>query len=333
MILFMKNISLAGLFVFFSLQSFGQSTTIDEFLNGKSVVFISASGIAEPAMSWKGLAEEVHPALIAAGGDPIAYYELEEVILSDAIKNTYAGFFNQRLVKNIVLLIRKNDGSFYSHIFPFSGNANIISPGNNWSGTSTSLEQLKEELASIGSGKRSENFLVIEVPEYPAVPGLEENAMGSTYIRRAPLNLDAFKLGILLSGASGNEGFLTTFRHDIYGKPENQVEAEQRAEREGLESIFSTNYPYEVAFLTSAKSNQELIGEGIQFILMKQEGREADLMQSMGVPIEGLENPERIVVKYYIRFLVRNELYIGESWDADPDWSTALRSFLKQIVP
>ncbi|NHE59469.1 NTPase [Cyclobacterium sp. GBPx2] len=329
----MKYLFLAVILAFFSLQSYGQSTTVDQFLNGKSVVLISASGTAAPALTWKGLAEEVHPALIRAGGDPIAYYELEEVILSDAIKNTYAAFFNQRLVKNIVLLIRKNNGDYYGHIFPFSGNANIISPGNSWSGTSSNLEGLKEELASIGTGKKSENFLVIEVPEYPIVPGLEASAAGSAYIPRAPLNLDAFKLGILLTGASGNEGFLTTFRHDIYGKPEAQVEAEQRAEREGLESIFSNNYPYQVEFLTSAKSNQELIAEGIQFILMKQEGREADLMQSMGVPVQDIENPDRIVVKYYIRFLVRNELYIGETWDADPDWNKALRSFLRQIVP
>ena len=66
---------------------------------------------------------------------------------------------------------------------------------------------------------------------------------------------------------------------------------------------------------------------------MKQEGREADLMRSMGVPLEASQNPERIVVKYYIRFLVRNELYIGEKWDASPDWRQALRSFLNQITP
>ncbi|WP_073095685.1 NTPase [Cyclobacterium lianum] len=329
----MKYLCLSGLIMLFSLQSFGQSTTVDFFLNGKSVVLISASGMAAPAMDWKVLAEEIHPALTAGGGDPIAYYELEEVILSGAIKRAYAAYFSQRLVKNIVLLIRKNDGSFYSHIYPFSGNANIIAPGANWTATSSDLDALKTELASIGSGKRSENLLVLEVPEYPPVPGLESGTASTAYIPRAPLNLDAFKLGILLTGASGNEDFLTTFRHDIYGKPEAQVAAEQSAERTGLETIFSEIYPYEVVFLTEAKSNQELIGEGIQFILMKQEGREADLMESMGVPLQGLENPDRIVVKYYIRFLVRNELYIGESWDADPDWKTALRDFLKQVVP
>jgi hypothetical protein len=51
----------------------------------------------------------------------------------------------------------------------------------------------------------------------------------------------------------------------------------------------------------------------------------------MGVPIGDAVDRNRIVVKYYIRFLVRNELYIGEKWDADPDWRKALEAFLKQI--
>jgi hypothetical protein len=326
-----KYILTAGLLFLTYLQSIGQNEVVEQFLSGKSVVFISASTNATPSLSWKELAEEIHSALIAAGGDPIAYYELEEAILSEAIKSTYASFFSQRLVKNIVLLIRKNDGRFFSHVFPFTGNANIIAPGENWSGSSEDLQGIKNQIESLGSGRSSENFLVIEVPEYPPVPGMENSTAQSGYLPRNPLNLDAFKLGVLLTGASGNEGFLTSFRHDVYGKPEEQVAAEQRAEREGMESVFEANYPHEVVFLTEARSNQELIRDGVQFLLMKQEGREADLMQSMGLNPEATESPDRVVVKYYIRFLVRNEQYIGTRWDADPDWRVALKSFLEQV--
>ncbi|WP_375584881.1 NTPase [Cyclobacterium xiamenense] len=331
MTLLTKYILAAGLLFSTSLQSVGQNEVVDQFLSGKSVVFISAATNATPSLSWKELAEEIHPALIAAGGDPIAYYELEEAILSEAIKSAYAAFFSQRLVKNIVLLIRKNNGQFYSHVFPFTGNANIIAPGVNWSGSSEDLQGIKSQFESLGTGKRSENFLVIEVPEYPPVPGMENNAARNGYLPRNPLNLDAFKLGVLLSGASGNEAFLSSFRHDVYGKPEEQVTAEQRAEREGMESVFASTYPYEVVFLTEARSNQDLIRDGVQFLLMKQEGREADLMQSMGLDPQASETPDRVVIKYYIRFLVRDEQYIGNSWDADPDWRVALKAFLEQI--
>lgn len=331
--LFSKNVFLTALVCFFSVVGIAQTTPVEQFLNGKSVVLVSAANSDTAPNTWKDLVEEIHPALIDAGGDPVAYFDLEEVILSETIKNTYASHFNTRQVRNIILLIRKADGRLFFHIYPFSGNRNIISPGNNWSAKSTDLEQLKEQIKALGLNKRSENFLVIEVPEYPTIPGLENNSLGSNYIQAPPLNLDVFKLGILLTGAAGNEDFLNTFRQDIYGKDPSQVEAEQREEKEGLEQIFNAEYPFETEFLTTAKSNQELINEKVQFILMKQEGREADLMKSMGVPLEQGKNPDKIVVKYYIRFLVRNELYIGENWDASPDWKEALRNFLDQITP
>ncbi|GAB3001512.1 hypothetical protein GCM10027284_18940 [Cyclobacterium sediminis] len=332
LVLFMKNISLTVLVSFFSLVSLAQPTPVEQFLDGKSVVLVSAAPAETAPITWKELVEEVHPAFVEAGGDPVAYFDLEEVILSEGIKNTYASHFITRQIRNIILLIRKTDGRLFCHIYPFSGNRNIISPGNNWSTKATHLEDLKEQIQSIGLNKKSQNFLVIEVPEYPSIPGLENNSVGNNYIQAPPLNLDVFKLGILLTGAAGNEDFLNTFRQDIYGKDPNQVEAEQLAEKEGLEQIFNAEYPFETEFLTTAKSNQELINEKVQFILMKQEGREADLMRSMGVPLEQGKNPDKIVVKYYIRFLVRNELYIGEKWDASPDWKVALRNFLEQIT-
>lgn len=327
----MKYILVIGFLCITALQSFGQTTPLDQFLDGKSAVFISASSAAQPAYSWKELAEKIHQPLVQAGGDPIAYYELEEAILSEAIQNAYAAYFNTRLIKNIILVVRKNDGTFYLHIFPFSGNNNIIGQNGNWSTSAENLGAFAEDISAIGNGRKSENFLVLEVPEFPNIPGLDQNAASSGYIRRTPLNLDTFKLGVMLAGASGDEGMLTTFRHDMYGKPKEQIEAEQKAEKDGLEMVFSEDYPYEVEFLTTIKSNQELISDRVQFILMRQEGREEDLMRIMGVPVGLAGDPNRIVVKYYVRFLVRNEFYIGEEWDADPDWKIALKGFLQQI--
>jgi hypothetical protein len=64
---------------------------------------------------------------------------------------------------------------------------------------------------------------------------------------------------------------------------------------------------------------------------MRVEAREADLMENMGLATDSLQDGDRIVVKYYIRFLVRNELYIGPVWDADPDWRTALENFMNNL--
>ena len=316
------------------MSAFSQNSPLEGFLDGKSVVLISSSPAARPSMTFKSLADEIHDALIKAGGDPVAYYELENVALSETTQAAYAASFSKRLVKNIVILTRKANSEAVIHIMPFTGDKNIISSGANWSATSDDLEGLKEKLANIGTAMKSKNLLVIEVPEFlDDASGHEVSTASSNYLPRIPLNLDVFRLGVPLTGASGESGFLTTFRYDLLGKSQEQVLADQKAEKEGLAAILESRYPYEVEFLTSPRTTAELIEDRIQFVLMRLEGREGDLMENMGLDPKQASDPNRIVIKYYIRFLIRNELYIGPIWDADPAWDVALINFLEQIAP
>jgi hypothetical protein len=95
--------------------------------------------------------------------------------------------------------------------------------------------------------------------------------------------------------------------------------------------ILKNEYAHQVEWMTTFKTNQQLISDKVQFVLTKVEGREADLMKSMGLDPSRLSDPSRNVVKYYIKFLVRDELYIGPTWDADPDWKKSLRNFLTNL--
>ncbi len=293
---------------------------------------VSASPAASPSYSWENIGEEIHLSLVESGADPIAYYELEDVVLSEATQTTFADVFNKRIVRSIVVITRKQDGSFHLQVFPFSGDRNILRMGQSLSTDGSTMEEFKDNVAALGRNQQTGNFMVLEVPELPTSPTGTGNSNNATYLKQAPLNLDVFKLGVILTGASGESGFLTTFRHDLFGKSPEQREAEQNAEKQGLEEVFREVYTHQVEFLTEALSNQELIQNRIQFILMRIEGREGDIMQSMGVNIPPDTDVNRIVVKYYIKFLVRNELYIGSEWDASPHWKDALTGFLTQIV-
>jgi hypothetical protein len=117
----------------------------------------------------------------------------------------------------------------------------------------------------------------------------------------------------------------------MYGKSPERILAEQAAQKAGIEQVLKQEYPHQVAWLTEAKSEQELIRDKVQFLLVKVEGREADLMKSMGLEPKTDADASQIVVKYYIKLLVRDELYIGPEWDADPDWKVALNNFLKNL--
>lgn len=307
-----------------------QNALPQTFLDGKSVVLISNSPQARPLLSWEALAHEFHPALVSAGGDPIAYYELESVVISEEVQAGFATMFSKRMVSSIVILTRKANGNVTLNIGPFSNNKSMIPTNGMWSMEAGSIQQLNETLTAIGQSIKSKNLMVLEVPEFPSGANATASA-AQRYLNRNPLNLDVFKLGIPLSGSAGESGYLNTFRYDLLGKSEESVLAEQNAEKDGLQAIFSQLYPHQVEFLTSPKSDAALIGERIQFVLMRVEAREADLMQNMGLATDNLTDGDRIVVKYYIRFLVRNELYIGPVWDADPDWRKSLENFLNNL--
>lgn len=331
---FCRKLIAALLFLFLQIgNGYAQSTPLDGFLNGKSAVLISASPGAQPIISWERLAEEIHGPLTEAGGDPVAYYELEDIILSEGIQANYAAAFSQRLIENLVVITRKENADIHVHIMPFTKDKNMVAPGAAWSANAGSLPELKERIAAVGLNSKSRNLLVNEVPEFlsGSAASVSSNSSSPQFLARTPLNLDMFKLAVPLAGAGGGSAFLTTFRYDLLGKSPEQILAEQKTEREGLERVFEDHYPFEVEFLTSSLTDAELISNRVQFVLMRLEGREGDLMESMGMEIPENINRERIVVKYYIRFLVRNELYIGPEWDADPDWETALTDFLRNL--
>jgi hypothetical protein len=330
----MKLISATLLILLIFGRVHGQSSLPEKFLEGKSVVLISSAPQARPSMNWSQIAQEIHPALLDAGGDPVAYYELEEITISEEVQAGYAAAFAKRLISNIVILTRTAQGGVALHVANFSANKSLINPTGNWGIQASSLEMLKENLTNLGKTVKTQNLLVLDVPEFPSkepAQGLATTSIGGRFFNRNPLNLDVFKLGVPLLGAAGETVALNAYRYDMFGKTAATIEAEQAEEKRGMERIFKSLYPYQVEYLTIPKADAELIRDRVQFVLMRVEAREADLMQSMGVPVDNPDEKTDIVVKYYIKFLVRNELYIGPVWDAHANWEIALTQFLNNL--
>lgn len=325
----MKYISTLFLFILLDSVSLAQGTLPESFFNGKSIVLISSDPGARPALTWKQLADSVHSSLVEAGADPIAYFELEQVTVSDETQADYAKMFSMREVKNIILVTRqKNQMSI--HVGPFTNNGQLIPSTALFGKVGQNYSETISQFAAIGDGLKSKNLLVLDIPEFLTISSQESTA-SMKFLPRNPLNLDVFKLGIPIEGSSAQSGLASYFKYDNYGKSAETILAEQANQKSGIEEILKQEYPFQVEWLTEAKSNQELISDRVQFILMKVEGREADLMKSMGLEPNPSTDMNRTVVKYYIKLLVRDELYIGPEWDADPDWRVALRNFLSNL--
>ncbi|WP_254423464.1 NTPase [Algoriphagus sp. A40] len=291
---------------------------------------VSTDPGSRPVLSWQQLADSVHHHLVEAGADPVAYFELEQVILSEARQADYAKAFSQRQVKNIILVTRKKE-SLSIHIGPFSEDGKIILTTALYGITGKDWDDAGTQLAGSGKATRSKNLLVIDVPEFPQISNQETAQSEQKFLPRNPLNLEVFKLGIPLEGSSAESGSLSYFRYDLLGKSQEAILAEQAAQKFQIQSIMESNYPFQIEWLTEAKTNEELVQDRVQFLLVKVEGRQADLMKSMGLePIVG-EEGSKTVVKYYIKLIVRDELYLGPEWDADEDWQLALTNFLNNL--
>lgn len=308
---------------------FSQGTLPETFFEGKSVVLVSNDPGARPMLSWQQVADSLHTALVKAGADPVAYYELEQVTLSEEIQADFAKAFLQRKVKNIIFVTRKKS-EVSIHVGSFSEDGKMINSTALFGISANDVPAASEQFSALGKGKKSKNLLVIEVAEFPRI-STQEPVSTLRFLPRNPLNLEIFKLGIPIEGSSAQSGLLSYFRYDLYGKSQEAILAEQEAQKSGIQQVLEQEYPYQTEWLTEAKPDQELISNKIQFVLTKVEGREADLMKSMGLDPAGLADPTRNVVKYYIKFLVRDELYIGPVWDADPDWKKALLDFIKNL--
>lgn len=317
-------------FVFvFTLMSFGQGTLPETFFNGKSVVMVSNDPGARPAMNWKVLADSIHSAIVDAGGDPVAYFELEQVAISEAVQSDYASAFSGRLIKNIIFVTRQKSSTAI-HVAPFTGDFQMIPTINLFGISGPDYQSAADQFSTIGETNKTKNLLVIDVPEFPSISQTESSS-SQKFLQENPLNLEVFKLGIPIEGSAAETGLMSYFRYDMFGKSQATILAEQEAQKSGIEQILKEEYPFDTEWLTEPKTDEELIRDRVQFLLVKVEARESDMMKSMGVEVPPGESTNRTVVKYYIKLIVRNELYIGPEWDADSDWRVALRNFLRNL--
>ena len=326
----MKNSYVLLFFLLITTFAQGQGTLPPTFFEGKSIILVSNDPGAKPVLTWQALADSIHPYLVRAGGDPVGYFELEQVALSPALQAAYAKAFLERQIQNVILITRQK-AQVSIQVGKFSGEGKIIENTSLFGISAKDWKTAGQQFAGIGTAVPTKNLLVADLAEFPTLGPQSVAANSQKWISKNPLNLDVFRLGIPLEGTSAINGPINSYRYEVYGKSPEILLAEQSAQKVGLEEIFSSKYPHEVAWLVETKTNQELLADRIQFLLVKVEGRQADLMKSMGLePITG-EEGAKTVVKYYIRFLVREELYLGPSWDAHPDWKVSLNQFLDNL--
>jgi hypothetical protein len=190
----MKFLPAILLFCFCYSFSFAQGGIPPSFFDGKSVVLVSADPGARPAMEWRALADSIHTSIVDAGGDPVGYFELEQVALSEATLEGFASGLAQRKVTNVIFVTRQKSQT-QIHISPFSGDGKLIPTTSVYGISGKDWKESGTLLANAGKTSSSKNLLVIDVAEFPGFSAGQNTPVSQEFLPRNPLNLEVFNLG------------------------------------------------------------------------------------------------------------------------------------------
>jgi len=324
-----------------------------DLLSTKTVVVISIDDKSDLKIrgDWKGLSEEAHFYIAKLGIDAVMYYYVDDLISGYDVKREVTEEMVQRGIKNVLMLSKdKISGrdQYIGVITAFNQEPTFVSHNQNaWKSQTSDLEILFRNLARAvdNADLVKENFLILDSPEYFRGIKILSGKRFETF--NTDLRIDRIAIPIFENlPVPENSNSVDQNMIDMI-KDENEENMKRNAE---LEQIMS-RYPYEYKLLPYEYDEQQLFLQGCQFVLMRitSSGRNvrrllgyevndqvnelitmkkdnAGDIQVKSIPIDGL------VTKYYIRHINSGEVFLGEQWDGDDNWSDALKNHLNLLI-
>lgn len=276
-----------------------------ELLHTKSVVFvdvIDASGRRQG--HWKDLAHEVHGAFKELGIDAVAYYYWPDASAGPDATRQLAKQLNQRYIENIIYLAHDQSTKEYVLLIaPFDTEDPYVDREKGAfqlvAGTPATLARQLDNIVR-RSGLEKQNFLVIDVPEF---------FVGSGNVIR------------------GNraEGFAQDLKLDKLAVPRFGNEQDSALAR------IMKPYPYEYALVDANRAEDELRQEGYQFILRRLHTQQDNIKEMLGYATASTGAGQGPVYKYYVKHIYTGDVYLGNAWDADESWQSALINYLRNM--
>lgn len=278
------------------------NTLPPELLRERSMVLISPGNT-----SWQDLAKEIHPILQKNKIDAIAYYQLEEVMAGPDAQQELLPLLLRRQFANVLILSQNRAGEMELTIAPFSKDADFVK-GNAtaWYVSFNKFEQLNEAFkTALGSSSiASTNFLIPDFPAFFRAASIPANKRFETY--NPDLKLDNLAIRMF---------------------PESDPNASSKNAR--LEEIART-YPYKYELVNATISEDVLRRNGFQWILSFLRAPEGNLREILGYK-ENAQPGGQLVHKYYVRQLYAQEIYLGDTWDANANWEQAMRAYFQNL--
>jgi hypothetical protein len=280
-----------------------------DFLRSRTIAIIDAPAAASTEPAWQAIADEVHPILRNASIDVIAYYELQTLLSGPDATRSFLEDIRSRDVANVVV-IDKQAGTTLT--VAQLGEEELLSPtGSVWQTTAPSPKEAANELskAVAAAGLFNQNFLIGEVPEFFSKTDIGFKRRFFSY--PLDLKLDRLAVPAYTFTLSGNDSTAA------------------------LQSVMQA-YPYEWGITEPGTEEDNLrLKQGFQFVLLYLHASPNSVRELLEyLPNEDSQpqlqytgEDQQPVYKFYIRQIANNEVYMGSTWDASPNWEQALRNF------
>jgi hypothetical protein len=332
----------------------------EDLLQSKTVVLVSVPPVSKNSSErgdWKAFAKEAHEYFKMIGVDPVAYFYLDDLFAGVDATRKYMEHLKKREIKYVIILSRvylkiKKKESLRNVIVitPFSNDERIIANGEQaYKDQNKDLEKLMKKLygTTIRKDFVKTNHLIIDQPEFYGGIPLIDGRRNVSY----PVDLRVDKLAVpqfeKVNIPDNRPGGM--INNKIAEEVEKYNSTVVRLNFE-LDRQFQ-NYPWEYELVKYNPDEKELWRQGYLYILMRVNSTGKTIKEMLGYEINDSETEyitllkkpdgsftlrtipvDAPVYKFYIRSLARNEVYVGESWDADETWQEALSHFLKNLT-
>ena len=331
-----------------------------DILKAKSIVLVSVPPVSKTSSErgdWKAFSSEAHDYFKKIGIDPVAYVYFDDVFANPDATKAYTDQFLKREIKYIIIISKvfikvKNKESlrYVVLITGFSQDEELIKNGQKaYKDQDKDFEKPMKKIYGITVRKDyvKTNNLIIDNPEFLPAMGIIKGRRNQSY----PVDLRVDKLAVPKfeeTEIPGNRpgGILNN-------RIAKEIEkANEYVERQNFEidRLFQ-NYKWKYELVSPDLDDQELYKNGFLYKLVRISSTGKKVKEFLGYELNDIEQdyittiqkPDGSITlraipvnapvhKFYIKSMARDEVYIGESWDADETWQDALKNHLRNLI-
>lgn len=262
---------------------------------------------------------EIQNAFQKTGIDTEVWFHAEKSFVGFEFCRTLSNYLVSRKIQFLVFL-QKNNLVYKFTIAPFSGNVNFVKEGQAVMSVSNArLKPILIQLFQEGmASQKKRNLLINEYPESPTLKNFS-GQRNETFTRSVLTQRIAIpKTGNEAMDAGLKKCFDTTIFNYRMVDP-NLTDAQLRDQ--GI--VLVLRYVH-----TQGKLAWELLG----YDMDKMASGISGVSYSRGEEQITTQPAEVMIYKFYFKHLDFGDLFLGNTWDADPHWERALSNHLQALA-